>query len=121
MAAIRRQCVCRNACGGSRMEAWGRLKYSRLTGSRKIATITQAALCIARTPLGIGSLEPVRIEPPRVSHSLSGRRLPGMAKSGGPTVGLDIGSSLIKVAELVPGRNGVTVRAMGMAPTPVGA
>ena len=44
-----------------------------------------------------------------------------MAKSGGPTVGLDIGSSLIKVAELVPGRNGVTVRAMGMAPTPVGA
>ena len=38
-----------------------------------------------------------------------------MAKSGGPTVGLDIGSSLIKVAELVPGRNGVTVRAIGMA------
>ena len=44
-----------------------------------------------------------------------------MAKSGGPTVGLDIGSSLIKVAELVPGRNGVTLRALGIAPTPPGA
>ena len=44
-----------------------------------------------------------------------------MAKSGGPTIGLDIGSSYIKVAEAVPGRNGVTVRAMGVAPTPEGS
>src|SRR5947209_4972103 len=41
-----------------------------------------------------------------------------MARSGGPTVGLDIGSKTIKVAELAPGRGGVTVRALGMAPTP---
>jgi type IV pilus assembly protein PilM len=44
-----------------------------------------------------------------------------MARSGGPTVGLDIGSSMIKVAEVVPGRNGVMVRALGMAPTPPGS
>lgn len=43
-----------------------------------------------------------------------------MAK-GGPTVGLDIGSSLIKVAEVVSSRNGFTVRALGSAPTPPGA
>ena len=41
-----------------------------------------------------------------------------MAKSGGPTVGLDIGSKHIKVAELVPGRNGPVLRALGVAPTP---
>lgn len=41
-----------------------------------------------------------------------------MAKSGGPTVGLDIGSKHIKVAELVPGRNGPILRALGVAPTP---
>jgi type IV pilus assembly protein PilM len=44
-----------------------------------------------------------------------------MARSGGPTVGLDIGSQMIKVAEVVPGRGGVTVRAIGMAPTPPGS
>lgn len=44
-----------------------------------------------------------------------------MAKSGGPTIGLDIGSSFIKVVEAVPARNGVTVRAMGLAPTPEGS
>lgn len=44
-----------------------------------------------------------------------------MAKSGGPTVGLDIGSRMIKVAEVAPGRNGVVVRAIGIAPTPYGA
>jgi type IV pilus assembly protein PilM len=44
-----------------------------------------------------------------------------MARSGGPTVGLDIGSQMIKVAEVVPGRGGVTVRALGMAPTPPGS
>lgn len=44
-----------------------------------------------------------------------------MAKSGGPTVGLDIGSKFIKVAELAPGRAGATVRAVGWAPTPPGS
>ena len=44
-----------------------------------------------------------------------------MAKSGGPTVGLDIGSHTIKVAEIAPGRGGVVVRALGAAPTPAGA
>lgn len=44
-----------------------------------------------------------------------------MAKSGGPTVGLDIGSKQIKVAEAVAGRNGVQIRALGVAPTPEGA
>jgi len=41
-----------------------------------------------------------------------------MARSGGPTVGLDIGARMIKVAEVVPSRGGVSVRAVGMAPTP---
>jgi type IV pilus assembly protein PilM len=41
--------------------------------------------------------------------------------AGGPTVGLDIGSRWIKVAEVAPGRNGVVVRALGLAPTPEGA
>jgi len=44
-----------------------------------------------------------------------------MARSTGPTVGLDIGSHTIKVAELVPGRGGITVKALGMAPIPEGA
>src|SRR5688572_2027314 len=44
-----------------------------------------------------------------------------MAKSGGPTVGLDIGSHTIKVAEVAPGRGGPVVRALGAAPTPAGA
>jgi type IV pilus assembly protein PilM len=44
-----------------------------------------------------------------------------MGKSAGPTVGLDIGSKFIKAVELVPGRNGPTVKALGMAPTPPGA
>src|SRR5258708_26630080 len=48
-------------------------------------------------------------------------RSPGMAKSGGPTIGLDIGSSVIKVAEVIPGRGGVTIRAIGTAATPEGA
>jgi type IV pilus assembly protein PilM len=41
-----------------------------------------------------------------------------MAGSGGPAVGIDIGSNTIKVAEVVPGKGGVVVRALGMAPTP---
>lgn len=44
-----------------------------------------------------------------------------MARSTGPTVGLDIGSNSIKVAEVAPARGGVVVRALGMAPTPPGA
>jgi len=44
-----------------------------------------------------------------------------MARSGGPTVGLDIGSRTIKVAEVVPNRGGVSVRALGIGPTPEGA
>lgn len=41
-----------------------------------------------------------------------------MARSSGPKVGLDIGSTTIKVAELISSRGGVSVRAVGMAPTP---
>ena len=41
-----------------------------------------------------------------------------MARSGGPTVGLDIGSCNIKAVEIVPGRGGNTVRALGMIATP---
>lgn len=44
-----------------------------------------------------------------------------MARSGGPTVGLDIGSRTIKVAEVVSNRGGVSVRALGTSPTPEGA
>ncbi len=43
-----------------------------------------------------------------------------MASSGGPTVGLDIGSHLIKVAEARPGKGGVVITALGLAPTPAG-
>ena len=41
--------------------------------------------------------------------------------SGGPTVGLDIGSSLIKVVEARPGKDGIQITALGIAPTPPGA
>lgn len=44
-----------------------------------------------------------------------------MPKSVAPTVGLDVGSSMIKVVELSSGRDGVKLRALGMAPTPEGA
>ena len=44
-----------------------------------------------------------------------------MARSGGPTVGLDIGSHSIKVAECAPARGGIAIRALGIAPTPPGA
>jgi type IV pilus assembly protein PilM len=44
-----------------------------------------------------------------------------MARSGGPTVGVDVGSHSIKVAECAPSRGGVAVRALGIAPTPAGA
>ncbi len=44
-----------------------------------------------------------------------------MGKSARPTVGLDVGSKFMKAVELVPGRNGPTVKALGMAPTPPGA
>ena len=43
-----------------------------------------------------------------------------MPKSVAPTVGLDVGSSMIKVVELSSGRDGVKLRALGMAPTPEG-
>ncbi len=38
----------------------------------------------------------------------------------GPTVGLDIGTQQIKAVELRPGKAGLTVSALGVAPTPVG-
>lgn len=44
-----------------------------------------------------------------------------MGSSGGPTVGIDIGSRYIKAVELAPGRNGATVRALGIGPTPAEA
>lgn len=44
-----------------------------------------------------------------------------MASSSGPTVGLDIGSSTIKVVEVVGSKGSPSVRAVGMAPTPAGA
>lgn len=40
--------------------------------------------------------------------------------SGGPTVGIDIGSDLIKVVEAKPGKDGIQVTALGIAPTPPG-
>lgn len=44
------------------------------------------------------------------------------SKSGGgkPTVGLDIGSSLIKVVEAKSGKNGPQITALGVCPTPDG-
>lgn len=45
-----------------------------------------------------------------------------MGKSrGGPTVGVNIGSSLIKVVEAKPGKGGPQITALGVAPTPPGA
>lgn len=42
-------------------------------------------------------------------------------KTGGaPTVGVNIGSSLIKVVEARPGKDGVQIMALGVAPTPPG-
>ena len=41
--------------------------------------------------------------------------------SGGSTVGIDIGSSLIKVVEAKPGKDGIEITALGIAPTPQGA
>ena len=42
-------------------------------------------------------------------------------KSGGaPTVGVNIGTSLIKVVEARPGRSGAQITALGIAPTPPG-
>lgn len=38
----------------------------------------------------------------------------------GPTVGLDIGTQQIKAVEMRPGKGGLTVSALGIAPTPVG-
>jgi len=39
---------------------------------------------------------------------------------GTPTIGVDIGSSLIKVAEAKPGKGGINITALGVAPTPPG-
>ena len=39
---------------------------------------------------------------------------------GGPTLGLDIGTSLIKAVEVRPGKKGPVVTALGVMPTPVG-
>lgn len=39
---------------------------------------------------------------------------------GGPTLGLDIGTSLIKAVEVRPGKRGPVVTALGVMPTPVG-
>lgn len=38
--------------------------------------------------------------------------------NSGPTVGIDIGSSLIKVVEARPGKDGIQITALGVAPTP---
>lgn len=38
----------------------------------------------------------------------------------GPTVGLDIGTQQIKAVEMRPGKTGLTISALGVAPTPVG-
>lgn len=41
-------------------------------------------------------------------------------KATGPVVGLDVGATLIKVAEVRPSKEGVQVNAVGVAPTPEG-
>ncbi len=41
-------------------------------------------------------------------------------KVTGPVVGLDVGTTLMKVAEVRPGKEGVQVSAVGVAPTPEG-
>ena len=38
----------------------------------------------------------------------------------GPLIGIDIGSQQIKIAELRPGKTGLTITALGLGPTPVG-
>jgi len=38
----------------------------------------------------------------------------------GPLIGIDIGSQQIKIAELRPGKTGLTVTALGIGPTPIG-
>lgn len=38
----------------------------------------------------------------------------------GPLIGIDIGSQQIKIAELRPGKTGLTITALGIGPTPVG-
>ncbi len=38
----------------------------------------------------------------------------------GPLIGIDIGSQQIKIAELRPGKTGLTVTALGLGPTPAG-
>ncbi len=38
----------------------------------------------------------------------------------GPLIGIDIGSQQIKIAELRPGKTGLTITALGVGPTPVG-
>jgi len=40
--------------------------------------------------------------------------------AAGPLIGIDIGSQQIKIAELRPGKTGLTVTALGLGPTPVG-
>jgi type IV pilus assembly protein PilM len=39
---------------------------------------------------------------------------------GAPTIGVNIGSSLIKVVEAKPGKDGILITALGVAPTPPG-
>jgi type IV pilus assembly protein PilM len=43
-----------------------------------------------------------------------------LGKSGGPTLGLDIGTSMVKAVEVRPGKNGPVVTAIGIMPTPPG-
>ena len=38
----------------------------------------------------------------------------------GPLIGIDIGSQQIKIAELRPGKTGLTITALGIGPTPIG-
>lgn len=40
--------------------------------------------------------------------------------AAGPLIGIDIGSQQIKIAEMRPGKTGLTVTALGLGPTPVG-
>ena len=40
--------------------------------------------------------------------------------AAGPLIGIDIGSQQIKIAELRPGKTGLTVSALALGPTPVG-
>ena len=40
--------------------------------------------------------------------------------AAGPLIGIDIGSQQIKIAEMRPGKTGLTVTALGLGPTPAG-